>query len=175
MFQLLGGIFKKTGVDTGILGTQTDYMTQQQIEAAAVAASLNQSHSKLTQTFSVEAAALNALTAAYQKSITAQRGFATPGGRVSRSSTKAKNLATGGIVRGPGSGTSDSIPAMLSNGEAVIPAKQVKKYGGFIQSMISGNVPGFAGGVMLGSTIKNLGKTIKNRKDYDDKRRTFYG
>jgi hypothetical protein len=128
-------------------------MTQQQIEAAAVAASLNQSHSKLTQTFSVEAAALNALTAAYQKSITAQRGFATPGGRVSRSSTKAKNLATGGIVRGPGSGTSDSIPAMLSNGEAIIPAKQTKKYRGLIEGMIAGNLPGFAGGGFIRQTM----------------------
>jgi hypothetical protein len=76
-------------------------------------------------------------------------------------------MATGGVIRGPGSGTSDSIPAMLSNGEAVIPAKQVKKYSGFIQSMISGNVPGFAGGVMLPKNISKLGKTIKTRKEYD--------
>jgi TP901 family phage tail tape measure protein len=35
----------------------------------------------------------------------------------------------GGNVRGPGTGTSDSIPAMLSNGEYVIKADSVKKYG----------------------------------------------
>jgi TP901 family phage tail tape measure protein len=100
MFQLLGGIFRKTGADTGILGTQTDYMTQQQIEAAAVAASLNQSHSKLTQTFSVEAAALNSLTLAYQKAITAQRGFGGAGA-VPGSSTKPKKYAKG-VVSVPG-------------------------------------------------------------------------
>jgi TP901 family phage tail tape measure protein len=38
-------------------------------------------------------------------------------------------FASGGHVRGPGSGTSDSIPAMLSNGEYVIRAASVQKYG----------------------------------------------
>ena len=33
--------------------------------------------------------------------------------------------ATGGIIRGPGTGTSDSIPALLSNGEYVVRASQV--------------------------------------------------
>jgi acid phosphatase family membrane protein YuiD len=39
-------------------------------------------------------------------------------------------FATGGGVFGPGSGTSDSIPAMLSNGEHVWTAKEVQKAGG---------------------------------------------
>lgn len=67
-------------------------------------------------------------------------------------------LAEGGIVSGPGTGVSDSIPAMLSHGEAVIPARSVSTYGrGLIQSLISGSfIPmrgfqrfaegGFAGG-----------------------------
>jgi hypothetical protein len=37
--------------------------------------------------------------------------------------------ATGGQISGPGSGTSDSIPAYLSNGEYVIKADAVNKYG----------------------------------------------
>src|SRR5690625_5541874 len=37
--------------------------------------------------------------------------------------------ATGGLVLGPGSATSDSIPARLSNGEFVMRAASVKKYG----------------------------------------------
>ena len=37
--------------------------------------------------------------------------------------------ATGGYISGPGTSTSDSIPAMLSNGEYVINADSVKKYG----------------------------------------------
>jgi len=37
--------------------------------------------------------------------------------------------ASGGLITGPGTGTSDSIPAMLSNGEFVINAKSAKNIG----------------------------------------------
>ena len=40
-----------------------------------------------------------------------------------------KHYKPGGNVKGPGTSTSDSIPAMLSNGEYVIKADSVKKYG----------------------------------------------
>jgi len=39
-----------------------------------------------------------------------------------------QGLAKGGMVYGDGTSTSDSIPAMLSNGEAVINAKAVKRF-----------------------------------------------
>jgi hypothetical protein len=38
--------------------------------------------------------------------------------------------AGGGVVMGPGTGTSDSIPALLSNGEGIIKADAVKRMGG---------------------------------------------
>jgi len=41
----------------------------------------------------------------------------------------AKGSGPGGSVRGPGTATSDSIPAMLSDGEYVMKAASVKKYG----------------------------------------------
>lgn len=41
----------------------------------------------------------------------------------------APKFAHGGAVKGAGTGTSDSIPAMLSNGEYVIREKVVKEYG----------------------------------------------
>jgi hypothetical protein len=44
----------------------------------------------------------------------------------------------GGIIRGRGTATSDSIPAMLSNGEMVLPANVVNKYGqGNFEKMIA--------------------------------------
>jgi hypothetical protein len=42
---------------------------------------------------------------------------------------KELGLKDGGHVRGPGTGTSDSIPAMLSDGEFVMPADTVRKVG----------------------------------------------
>jgi TP901 family phage tail tape measure protein len=50
-----------------------------------------------------------------------------------------------GIVSVPGpKGAGDIQPAMLSPGEAVIPAKQSEKYMPLIRSMIADNVPGYA-------------------------------
>lgn len=68
--------------------------------------------------------------------------------------------AEGGYIVGPGSGTSDSIVARLSNGEYVMPAHAVQKYGvaffeslrgGFSPSSIEPNMTGrFASGGFVG-------------------------
>ena len=52
--------------------------------------------------------------------------------------------ATGGYISGPGSGTSDSIPAWLSNGEYVIRAAAVRRYG--VGTFHRLNAMGFAEG-----------------------------
>ena len=44
-------------------------------------------------------------------------------------SLRSQNFATGGMVRGPGTGTSDSIPAKLSDGVFIIPSDVVRYYG----------------------------------------------
>jgi hypothetical protein len=49
---------------------------------------------------------------------------------------KIQGLASGGFVSGEGSSTSDSIPAMLSNGEFVMSARSVRAYGvGFFNAL----------------------------------------
>lgn len=61
-------------------------------------------------------------------------------------------LAGGGFVSGPGSPTSDSIPAMLSNGEYVMNAGAVSKFGvGFLDAMNEGKIPHRKGGGLLGA------------------------
>ena len=47
-----------------------------------------------------------------------------------RERQSAETLADGGEVEGPGTGTSDSVPAMLSDGEFVLTAKAVRGAGG---------------------------------------------
>lgn len=44
-------------------------------------------------------------------------------------------FAMGGLVVGPGSGTSDSIPAMLSAGESVINARSTEMFGGLLSTI----------------------------------------
>ena len=68
-----------------------------------------------------------------------------------------KGFAIGGPVFGPGTGTSDSIHARLSNGEYVIRAAAVKAYGSSLFSALNGiripkdKLPGYADGGMVGA------------------------
>lgn len=65
--------------------------------------------------------------------------------------TDVPQFATGGLVRGPGTGTSDSIWARLSNGEGVINAMAVRHYGaGLIHQLNNRSLPRFAEGGVLG-------------------------
>lgn len=56
---------------------------------------------------------------------------------------KSAKFAEGGLVTGPGTGTSDSIPAQLSNGESVITAKATSMFAPILSSfnMMGGGVP----------------------------------
>lgn len=54
---------------------------------------------------------------------------AMSGGGGGGSTAEATGFARGGHVRGPGSGTSDSVPIWASAGEYVVRAKAVRKYG----------------------------------------------
>ena len=58
------------------------------------------------------------------------------GGMASAISTvKGAKFATGGYVSGPGTGTSDSIPARLSNGESVMNARSTAMFGPLLSSL----------------------------------------
>lgn len=58
-------------------------------------------------------------------------------------SIKSAKFAQGGLVTGPGTGTSDSIPARLSNGESVMTAKATEMFAPILSSfnMMGGGVP----------------------------------
>ena len=60
-------------------------------------------------------------------------------------------LATGGFVSGPGTGVSDSIAAMLSNGEFVVNAAATSKFLPLLEAINSGSVPAFAAGGYVGA------------------------
>lgn len=56
---------------------------------------------------------------------------------------KSAKFASGGLVTGPGSETSDSIPAMLSNGESVLTADATSMFGPMLSAFnqIGGGIP----------------------------------
>lgn len=84
-------------------------------------------------------------------------GFTSAGTVGNTTGASYVKAATGGAIRGPGSGTSDSIPAMLSNGEYVVKAKQAKKHGPLLEALNSGRIPHFASGGYVGAASASRG------------------
>ena len=109
---------------------------------------------------------------AYAGAVTAMTSIGL--GSISASSIMGgiQEKASGGPVFGAGSGTSDSIPAMLSNGEYVINAKAVRRIGlPLLNALNNGYASGgfISGGDSSSSTVvefNNYGD-INNGTDYD--------
>ena len=144
------GYLRLTG-QTQVLGEQTDFLTVEQQRAAAVAHSLDQSHARLTQTFNAEAGAIRNLANEYRSALGALQQFAARNPGMMMPPKKYNK----GVQIVPGSGNKDTVPAMLTPGESVIPADMTKKYGALIQGMIAGNIPGFQKG-RLGTARAHL-------------------
>jgi TP901 family phage tail tape measure protein len=149
---LRNGYLRLTG-QTQILGEQTEYLTMEQIDAAAASHSLDQSHARLTQTFTAETSAVAQLIAAYQQATAAAAKFAAvnpgmmraPGGAPTKRA-KGKPVVVGGT------GNQDTELALLTPGETVIPAEMSKKYGALINGMIADNIPGYRRGLGTGDS-----------------------
>jgi len=78
---------------------------------------------------------LSSIQGALPGASTTRTARSATGGLVSGGSI-SRRFAEGGMVSGPGTGTSDSIPAMLSNGEFVNDARTVGFFGsGFFQNL----------------------------------------
>jgi len=150
------GYLKMTGQAKGI-GDETQYMTQEHMEAAAAAASLDQAHSNLIQRFTVEKVAVDQLRDAYSQAAAAGARFATLNAPMMTPGFSPTGYNRGGVVKVGGRGNKDTEPALLTPGEAIIPAPMVKQYGPLIEGMIAGNIPGYAKGVMLGMPKSSKG------------------
>jgi hypothetical protein len=65
-------------------------------------------------------------------------------------------FAGGGQVKGPGTSTSDSIPAMLSDGEHVIRASEARKHRALLNAINDGRLGHFADGGVVGGGVAPL-------------------
>jgi len=155
-FTAVKSLFNKTGSSTQHLGEQTSYLTQEQLRAASVAASLDQAHMKLTQRFTSEATAVRNLSTAYQQAIATQSMFGLGAVRGKGGTAQQPKGYAKGVVSVPGSGTGDKVPAMLSPGEAIIPAANAKANPALVSALVSGKIKGYEGG------LDPVGKGYKN-------------
>jgi len=106
--------------------------------------------------------AVSALSAAAGAASSIQTSTATT---AATSTTPALAKAGGGAIYGPGTATSDSIPAMLSTGEYVVKAASVSKYGTrFLDALNAGVLKDTvyrANGTPLSNQLVNLSETEK--------------
>jgi TP901 family phage tail tape measure protein len=153
------GFLKMTG-DSKNLGATTEYLTAAQLESETVAASLSQAHTRLTQQFELESTAVMALRNAYVQATVAATAFAraNPGMMAG-----GKALPKGGVKNIPftyAKGTSgvpgyaqgtDTVPAMLTPGEAVIPVKtaQDPQFKPLIKALVTGNIQRYQDGTVF--------------------------
>lgn len=94
--------------------------------------------------------ALSPLLNALSGGLTSALGF-SGGGAVPK-------FAEGGHVRGPGTGTSDSIPAMLSNGEYVVNAAATARHRALLDAINAGvALPAFASGGIVKAAPRGRG------------------
>lgn len=124
LFASMKSMYNRTGSASQVLGEQTSYLTKEQLEASAVAASLDQVHTKLKQTFTSETSAVNMLANAYKRAIAAQVGFTGPARGVAGG--KGLKKYSTGTTKVPGTGNEDTVFSMLTPGEAVIPARSAQ-------------------------------------------------
>ena len=152
-----GGIAKLNG-QTNVLGAGFNYVTQEQLEQQAASQALHNTHTRLIEVFNIEKAAALQLAAAYRQMSTQMAGMAAQNpalfaGGLRGAASATSKLPKGpvgfkdGIISVPGpKGAGDVVPAMVSPGEAIIPAKTSEKYRGLITAMFQDKVPGFATG-----------------------------
>jgi TP901 family phage tail tape measure protein len=164
LFANMKSMYNRAGSASKVLGEQTSYLTKEQLEASAVAASLDQVHTRLKQTFTSETTAVNALAAAYRRAIAAQVGFTGPvrGGAGGKGLKKYSN----GTTSVPGTGNKDTVPTMLTPGEAVIPAQAAQDPANrpVIARMVAGEtIQGFSEGT---TGVTKKGKRRKVETDF---------
>lgn len=92
-------------------------------------------------------AQIKALAAAMKKELVLPVQVAAPAGEGSSGAGPIPGFATGGPIRGPGTGTSDSILLWGSNGEFMMRERAVRHYGlEFMNKLNQGRIPRFATG-----------------------------
>lgn len=138
-----------------MLALKLGFIQQEQVaDAAAGAATVAQKSAETTTVVSMNAAKAGSGAAASQASIPyvgpvlAIAAMVAMVAAVSALMGGIKKFAAGGVVTGPGTSTSDSIPARLSAGEYIVRAAAVQKVGvAFLDSINGLSVgPRFRGG-----------------------------
>jgi hypothetical protein len=100
---------------------------------------------------------INKMLAYYRhQALTLQATLPTNGAIMGNGPAKA-HMATGGLIQGAGTGTSDSIPIMASNREFIVNAAATEANLSLLHAINNGQVKGFASGGLVGGNSMTVG------------------
>ena len=98
-------------------------------------------------------------------------GLSGGGSKMSAGNIKAASafnfFASGGLIVGPGSGTSDSIPIMASNSEFIVNAKSAQRFLPLLQAINSNRISKFAKGGVVGD-VRNAASSLGSLEKLPD-------
>ncbi|MBK6382052.1 MAG: hypothetical protein IPF69_01060 [Chitinophagaceae bacterium] len=145
--------------------------SRQRIEAMAVRFGMTKEEARkyAEQVLSIPAARATQISADTSQATEAIKGLfnywssKTITLRVAAQQDRVEGRATGGLITGPGTGTSDSIPALLSNGEYVIKAAAVDYYG--VEKLHAINAMRFADGGLVGAQRTSVNASVSLPSD----------
>ena len=149
----LDAFFKRLRFGSQDLG----YVETAQLEADAAAASLTGRTNNLTNAFSQQRYAVNALVKSYQNLVAVSNRMQGNVGVARR----PLRMNTGGKV--PGIGDKDTQPAVLTPGEFVVRRGPAEQFLPFLEAINSGKVKGYTNG----GSVTNVGGRHISRSGYD--------
>lgn len=141
-----------------------EYIATAELEAATATGQLEGRMSGLTGVMLNQQAAIRRLIGLYAELATAAGAAASrmPAGM---GGTRAPRVvrANTGLTMVPGTGNSDTVPALLTPGESVITKEATAKYAPILEQMNAGTLPGYSfGTVAVQSLRKVMAATQKN-------------
>ena len=122
----------------------TQYLSGEQLDAAAAAASLEGQTTSLTGSLNIQREAVDQLSAAYRRYVAGANAAASNLPQGFRRPVTPATMATGGIVGGVGN--KDTEPALLTPGEFVINADASKKFAPLLAAINEGKIGKYADG-----------------------------
>jgi TP901 family phage tail tape measure protein len=169
MFNLVRQGYQRLAYGSKDAALSTRYMSQEELQNTAVTNSLTTSHQSLSSAYVLEASSLRALTAVYQQANAAMSAFARnnpgmfmPG--LPKGGGVPPRRYNKGVSYVPGTGNTDTVPAVLTPGEAVIPKPMVAKYGGLVNAMVKDQIPGYMAGYYPATATRQVSRLVAERK-----------
>ncbi len=132
----------------GIPTKQFSLLNDEQIVALKTTDLLTSAYNRQDQTLSRLTSTMSAYVAALRNQAAANPGQFVPG---AKGKPPIKRAGGGGV---PGTGNTDSVPALLMPGEFVVNKKATQKYGPIIAAMNEGTIKGFEYGGIAGQQVE---------------------